>query len=154
LRQELATTNDHLRAAAANQSNSRERRKTLFTSENSELLLTFVAELKREAPNLEASGQRIRVDAIEIAGIAQSSFATFSSLLSSSHDSFHRHSAFYIYHTGAAGSLLRSTCGAIPDRRRILERLAHQRYRDCAEVEGEPKRRRKIEETQRAFQTA
>jgi hypothetical protein len=88
-------------AADANQSN-RERREALCRSENSELLLRPVGDLKGTAPNLEASIRHIGVDAIEMAGIAQSSLATFSSSLSSSHEF-----SSYIYHTGAAGSLSR-----------------------------------------------
>ncbi len=93
-----------------------------------------------------------------MAGAVQSSFAAFSSLLSHSQDTFHRHSAFYIYHTdatffslralrqalcsyyGAAGSLLRSACEAIL-RGAFWECLAHRQYRDRAEIVGKQKRR-------------
>src|SRR5690348_1193454 len=86
------------------------------------------AELNRDVPNLEATVERVSVEAIEMAGIVQSSFAEFNSLVSLSPEHFQRHSAFYIYHTdatffslralrealcayyGAAGSLLRNAC--------------------------------------------
>jgi hypothetical protein len=108
----------------------------------------------------------VSVEAIDIAGTVQSSFAEFNSLVSSSPDLFQRHSAFYIYHTdatffslralrealcsyyGAAGSLLRNACEAIL-RGTFWECFAHRRYRDRAEVLDEPMRKRKIEGTRR-----
>lgn len=126
----------------------------------------LVAELNRDVPNLEASAERVAVEAIEMAGLVQSSFAEFNSLVSSSPQHFQRHSAFYIYHTdatffslralrealcgyyGAAGSLLRNTCEAIL-RGAFWECLAHRRYRDRAGILGEPKRKRNIEGTRR-----
>jgi len=126
----------------------------------------LVAELNRDVPNIEGTLVHVSVEAIEMGGVVQSSFAEFNSLVSSSPDLFQRHSAFYIYHTdatffslralrealcsyyGAAGSLLRNACEAIL-RGTFWECLAHRRYRGCADVLGEPKRKRKIEGTQR-----
>jgi hypothetical protein len=126
----------------------------------------LAAELNRDMPNLEATVERVSIEAIEMAGIVQSSFAEFNSLVSSSPELFQRHSAFYIYHTdatfsslralrealcsyyGAAGSLLRNACEAVL-RGAFWECLAHRRYRERAEVLGEPKRKRKIEGTRR-----
>ena len=135
-------------------------------NEEKGLLERLIADLNRDAPNLEGTVERVSVEAIEMAGILQNSFAEFNSLVSSSPELFLRHSAFYIYHTdatffslralrealcgyyGAAGSLLRNACEAIL-RGAFWECLAHRRYRDRAEVLGEPKRKRKIEGTRR-----
>ena len=92
----------------------------------------LVTDLNQDVPNIEASVERLSIEIIEAAGITQSSFAEFNSLISSaSLEIFHRHSAFYVYHVdatffsrralrealcsyyGAAGSLLRSACEAI-----------------------------------------
>jgi hypothetical protein len=126
------------------------------------LLEKLVADLNRDTPNLEATLERVSIEAIERAGIVQSSFSAFNSLLSSSPETFHGHSAFGIYHTdatffsrralrealcsyyGVAGSLLRGACEAIL-RGAFWECLAHKRYRDCADIVAEQKRKRKIE---------
>lgn len=133
-------------------------------NEKKGLLVRLAAELNRDVPNLKASVERVSIEAIETAGIVQSSFAAFSSLLSSSRETFQRHSAFYIYHTdatffpiralrealcsyyGAAGSVLRNACEAIL-KGAFWECLAHERYRDHAEVVGE--KSRKIEGVRR-----
>jgi hypothetical protein len=130
------------------------------------LIKRLVADLNRDVPNLEATVRLVTIEALEMAGVVQSSFSAFNSLLSSSPELFHRHSALGIYHTdatffsrralrealcsyyGAAGSLLRNACEAIL-RGAFWECLAHQRYRDRAEVVGEQKRKRKIEGTLR-----
>jgi len=130
------------------------------------LLQRIVDDLNQDVSNVEATVERVSVEAIEAAGIVQSSFATFNSLLSSSPGIFLKHSAFYIYHVeatffsrralreavcsyyGVAGSLLRSGCEAIV-RGAFWECLAHKSYRDRAEILAEPKRKRKIEGTQR-----
>jgi hypothetical protein len=130
------------------------------------LLERLIADLNRDALNLEATVERVSIEAIEMAGTVQSSFAEFNSLVSSSRELFLRHSALYIYHTdatvfslralrealcsyyGAAGSLLRNACEAIL-RGVFWECLAHARYRDRADVLGEPTRKRKIEGTRR-----
>jgi hypothetical protein len=131
------------------------------------LLERLVADLNRDALNLEDTVERVSVEAIEIAGMVQSSFAEFNSLiLSPSRNSFLRHSAFCMYHIdatffarralrealcsyyGAAGSLLRGACEALL-KGAFSECLAHKRYRDHAEILGEPKRKRKIEGTPR-----
>jgi hypothetical protein len=136
-------------------------------NEKKELLERIVADLNRDVPNLEAAVERVSIEAIEMAGIVQSSFAEFNSLLSLAQpEIFHRHSAFYIYHAdatffsrralrealcsyyGAAGSLLRSGCEAIL-RGAFWECLAHKRYRDRVTIVGERKRQRKIEGTGR-----
>src|SRR5713226_8868650 len=131
-----------------------------YMNEKKGLLQRLVAELNRDVPNLKASVECVSIEAIEMAGIVQSSFAAFSSLLSSSRETFQRHSAFYIYHTdatffsiralrealcsyyGAAGSVLRNACEAIL-RGAFWECLAHKRYRDCADIVAEQKRKRK-----------
>jgi hypothetical protein len=97
-------------------------------NEKNRLLERLRADLNRDALNLEGTLERVSIEAIEMAGIVQSSFAEFNSLLSSSPELFQMHSAFYIYHTdatffslralrealcsyyGAAGSLLRNAC--------------------------------------------
>jgi hypothetical protein len=136
-------------------------------NEKKGLLERLVADLKLDAPNLEAAVERVSVEAIEMAGAVQSSFAEFNSLMSGAlPEIFHRHSAFFIYHIdavflsrralreaicsyyGAAGSLLRSACEAIL-RGAFWECLAHKRYRDRAPIVGERKRTRKIEGTRR-----
>ena len=62
----------------------------------------LVADLNQDVPNLEATVERVSIEAIEMAGIVQSSFADFNSLMSSAQpEIFHRHSAFYIYHVDA-----------------------------------------------------
>jgi hypothetical protein len=134
--------------------------------EKKTLIKRLVADLNRDVPNLEATVRLVTIEAVEMAGFVQSSFSAFNSLLSSSLELFHRHSALGIYHTdatffsrralrealcsyyGAAGSLLRNACEAIL-RGAFWECLAHQRYRDRAEVVGEQKRKRKIEGTLR-----
>lgn len=122
------------------------------------LLERLVADLNQDLPNLEATVERVSIEAIEMAGIIQSSFAEFNSLMSSAQpEIFHRHSAFIIYHIdatffsrralrealcsyyGGAGSLLRSACEAIL-RGAFWECLAHRRYRDRADIVGEHKR--------------
>ena len=127
----------------------------------------MIADFNQDVPNLRASVARVSIETIEAAGIAQSSLAEFNSLLSSARpETFHSHSAFYIYHVdatffsrralrealcsyyGAAGSLLRSACEAIL-RGAFWECLAHKRYRDHAAIVDEPRRRRKIEGVQR-----
>ena len=126
----------------------------------------LVAELNRDVPNIEGTLEHVSVEAIEMAGVVQSSFAEFNSLVSSSPDLFQRHSAFYIYHTdatffslralrealcsyyGAAGSLLRNACEAIL-RGTFWECLAHRRYREHAAVLAEPKQKRKIDGSRR-----
>ena len=139
----------------------------LRMNEKKGLLKRLVADLKQDVPNLEATVERVSIEAIEAAGMVQSSFAEFNSLMSSAQpEIFHRHSAFYIYHTeavffsrralrealcsyyGAAGSLLRSASEAIL-RGAFWECLAHKRYRDRASIVGEPKRKRKVEGTRR-----
>jgi hypothetical protein len=121
------------------------------------LLDRLVAELNRDVPNLEATARLVSAESIEIAGAVQSSFAEFNSLVSSSPALFQRHSALLIYHIdatffslralrealcsyyGAAGSLLRNACESIL-RGTFWECLAHRRYRDRADVLGEPRR--------------
>jgi len=44
----------------------------------------IVTELNRDVPNVEATVERVSIEAIEKAGTVQSSFAEFNSLLSSS----------------------------------------------------------------------
>jgi hypothetical protein len=135
-------------------------------NEEKGLLDRLVAELNRDVPNLEATAKLVSAESIEIAGVVQSSFAEFNSLVSSSPDLFQRHSALLIYHIdatffslralrealcsyyGAAGSLLRNACEAIL-RGAFWECLAHRRYRDRADVLGEPKRKRKIDGSRR-----
>ncbi|HEY6420437.1 MAG TPA: hypothetical protein VIX59_15695 [Candidatus Binataceae bacterium] len=134
-------------------------------SEQKRLLKRLVADLKVDVPNLEATVGRVSIEAIEAAGSVQSSFAEFNSLiLSDARDSFHRHSAFCMYHIdatffsrrglrealcsyyGPAGSLLRGTCEAIL-KGAFWECLAHKRHRDHAEILNMQKR--KIEGTPR-----
>jgi hypothetical protein len=140
--------------------------KLFVMNEKKRLLERLVADLNRDALNLEGTLERVSIEAIEMAGIVQSSFAEFNSLLSSSPELFQMHSAFYIYHTdatffslralreamcsyyGAARSLLRNACESIL-RGAFWECLAHRRYRDRADVLAEPKRKRKIEGTRR-----
>jgi hypothetical protein len=135
-------------------------------NEKKGLLKRLVADLNRDTRNLEGTVECLSIEAIETAGFVQSSFAAFNSLLSLSPETFHLHSAFYIYHTdatflsrralrealcsyyGAAGSLLRGACEAIL-RGAFWECLAHKRYRDCADIVAEQKRKRKIEGTLR-----
>jgi len=131
------------------------------------LIERLVADLNQDVPNLEATVERVSIEAIETAGIVQSSFAEFNSLMLSAHpEIFQSHSAFIIYHIdatffsrralreklcsyyGGAGSLLRSACEAIL-RGAFWECLAHQRYRDRADIVGEQGRKRKIEGTLR-----
>ena len=118
-----------------------------YVNEEKGLLKRLVAELNRDVPNLKASVERVSIEEIEMAGIVQSSFADFSSLLSSSPETFQKHSAFYIYHTdatffsiralrealcsyyGAAGSILRNAYEAIV-RGDFWECLAREIYRD------------------------
>ena len=133
-------------------------------NEKKGLFERLVAELNRDKPNLEETVERVSIEAIETAGMVQSSFADFNALVSSSPEYFQRHSAFYIYHTdatffslralrealcsyyGAAGSLLRNACEAIL-RGAFWECLAHRQYRERADVlEG---RKRKIEGARR-----
>ena len=132
-----------------------------------ELLERLVADLNQDVPNLEATVEPVSIEAIEMAGIVQSSFAEFNTLMSlAGPEIFQRHSAFFIYHVdatflsrralrealcsyyGAAGSLLRSACEAVV-RGAFWECLAHRRYRDCADIVGEHQRKRKIEGTLR-----
>jgi len=86
--------------------------------------------------------ERVSIEAIETAWVRAKFVAAFNSLLSLSPETFHLHSAFYIYHNrsdvlvaralrealcsyyGAAGSLLRGACEAIPERR-ILGDVSH-----------------------------
>lgn len=76
--------------------------KPLPMNEKKGLLKVLVADLKQDVPNLEATVERVSVEAIEMAGMVQSSFAGFNSLMSSAQpEIFHRHSAFYIYHVDA-----------------------------------------------------
>lgn len=135
-------------------------------NERKGLFERLVAELNRDVPNLEATVERVSIEAIEMAGMVQSSFAEFNSLVSSSPEYFQRHSALLIYHIdatffslralrealcsyyGAAGSLLRNACEAIL-RGSFWECLAHRRYRDRADVLAEPKRKRKIDRSRR-----
>ena len=141
-------------------------REPLHMSEKKRLFERLVAELRRDEPNLEETVERVSIRAIESAGLVQSSFAEFNSLVSSSPEYFQSHSAFYIYHTdatffslralreavcgyyGAAGSLLRNACEAIV-RGVFWECLAHRRYRDRADVLRELGRKRKVEGTRR-----
>jgi hypothetical protein len=128
----------------------------LLINEQKPLLERFVADLHQDVPNLEATVEHVSIEAIEVAGIVQSSFAEFNSLMSSAQpDIFHRHSAFlyvpnrrnlflapgrcakqFAVYYGAAGSLLRIACEAIL-RRAFWECLAHKRYRGHAEIVGE-----------------
>lgn len=136
-------------------------------NEKKGLLDRLVAELNRDVSNLEATVAHVSGEAIEMAGLVQSSFSGFNTIISSSSpELFQRHSAFYIYHAdatflslralrealcsyyGAAGSLLRNACEAIL-RGSFWECLAHRRYRDHADVLDDPNRRRKIEGTRR-----
>ena len=136
-------------------------------NERKALLQRLVADLRADIPSIKASAESVTVETIERSGVVQSSFADFNLLLATARpEIFHRHSAFYIYHTdamffarralreavcsyyGAAGSLLRSACEAIL-RGAFWECLAHKRYRDHAGIVGEPKRKRKIEGIQR-----
>jgi hypothetical protein len=113
------------------------------TNEQKELIEKLVADLNQDGPNLEAAVERVSVAAIEAAGMLQSSFAEFNSLITSAdRNIFQKHSAFYIYHVeavflsrralreavcsyyGAAGSLLRGACEAIV-RGAFWECLAH-----------------------------
>lgn len=121
------------------------------------LLRRLVADLNGDVPNLEATVQRVSIQAIETAGIVQNASAEFNSLILSSSELFLRHSAFYLYHAeavfasrralrealcsyyGAAGALLRGAYEAIL-RGAFWDCLAHQRYRDHAEVVGKQKR--------------
>jgi len=52
------------------------------------------ANLNRDTPNLEATLERVSIEAIETAGFVQSSFAAFNSLLSLSPETFHLHRLF------------------------------------------------------------
>ena len=71
-------------------------------NEKKGLLKRLVADLKQDVSNLEATVERVSIEAIEAAGIVQSSFAEFNSLISSAQpEIFHMHSAFYIYHIDA-----------------------------------------------------
>ena len=49
--------------------------KSLLTNEQRNLLERLVADLDRDAANLEATVERVSVEAIQAAGMAQSSFA-------------------------------------------------------------------------------
>jgi hypothetical protein len=137
------------------------------TNEQKELIEKLVADLNQDGPNLEAAVERVSVAAIEAAGMLQSSFAEFNSLITSAdRNIFQKHSAFYIYHVeavflsrralreavcsyyGAAGSLLRGACEAIV-RGAFWECLAHKSYRDSAAIIGAPRRKQKIEGVQR-----
>jgi hypothetical protein len=51
--------------------------KPLFMNEKKGLLKGLVADLKQHVPNLEATVERVSNEAIEMAGIVQSSFADF-----------------------------------------------------------------------------
>jgi hypothetical protein len=71
-------------------------------NEKKELRHRLVADLKQDVPNLETTVGRVSIEAIEMAGAVQRSFAEFNSLMSSAQSEiFHRHSAFYIYHVDA-----------------------------------------------------
>jgi hypothetical protein len=50
-------------------------------NEKKGLLQRLVADLKQDVPNLEASVEHVSIEAIEAAGIVQSSFAEFNSLM-------------------------------------------------------------------------
>jgi hypothetical protein len=52
-------------------------------NEKKGLLKRLVADLKQDVPNLEATVERVSIEAIEAAGMVQSSFAEFNSLISS-----------------------------------------------------------------------
>jgi hypothetical protein len=127
----------------------------------------LVADLGQDVRNLELTVERVSIELIEAAGTVQSSLAEFNSLISSAGpELFLRHSAFFMYQVeatffsrralrealcgyyGAAGSLLRNACKAIL-RGAFWECLAHKRYRDRAEIVGEPRRRREIEGVRR-----
>ena len=118
--------------------------KLLVMNEKKGLLERLVADLNRDVPNLEATVERVSIEAIEMAGIVQSSFAEFNSLMLlalseqlsigirpftctiSTRRSFARRAlreALCSYY-GAAGSLLRSACEAIL-RGAFWECLAH-----------------------------
>jgi hypothetical protein len=52
-------------------------------NEKKGLLKRLVADLKLDISNLEATVERVSIEAIEMAGMVQSSFAEFNSLMSS-----------------------------------------------------------------------
>jgi hypothetical protein len=81
--------------------------------EKEKLLQRLVAELNRDVPNLKASVECVSIEAIEMAGMVQNSFAAFNSLLSHSQDTFHRHSAFCIYYADATFFSLRAVREAL-----------------------------------------
>jgi hypothetical protein len=51
--------------------------KPLLMNEKKGLLKGLVADLKQDVPNLEATVERVSIEAIEMPGIVQSSFADF-----------------------------------------------------------------------------